>query len=1032
MSGLEVIGSIASVVQLAGAVYSISIQLYEVANALSNAPADIKDLAHDLEIFSEELLLHSKLVNANNSRYSDQINRLTAKIIGRCATICEKIDKILKKLRSGSVLARLKWMYKEKEIRKLLGRLRDLKLSLMGTLSLLRMLKADHMMDALGVQAPSLLDGPQDENLSRETMEEVENTRRKLESITMDKCKPPSLCGTTLTPQSSWNSREMDETSGEPEQQREGDFQTVWSMSVQSGAVSRTVEQASTIPLMSALALPGINTIMQNPDALESVQSFHSAVSNQENPFENAQDATWGLQSDESRAIPSNYLTGAGPSATSATMGAPHSIHGATVPVLVWPLHDASSKPYAGNRDTYEGDFTLNSDSYRSWQKDVAEATASHFNVAPKDAESFACSIQIPRIKNVPVASVDLVQPDRNQIRYQVEPRRASGQYTSQQIPTPFVVIREGGVWQSGNQGLDRFRTSTMQSSYDSKSPLTNHFPMSIPNSRDPVPSPLPPPRHLADIADGGSNGPDIAWLRGNSHVDNSDLGQPIASAAPGSSLYGSFFKKGKPMHAHLLGQQLQSDRWDEEWVQKQNDQRSGRWSSQESELPLSGMSNLRFDEFELHGGDTKSDRRSELVPIKRTGKAIVERDVGEEAENDEQIGSQVARPKRPTSEKEAAPKSVPESAIDNQNSTSVECASSLRPPSSRAIGSGHHLPASADMAAFSNEPSSSRIRPSSGFYGTQRGQAQGGSARFQEWLEPVKCQFVESQSAFTSVDESRSGVSQHDQPPVSSPIHSEGHRLKKRRGRSVPLAVNYNVMGYTPSSPIEYPGTDKSAALEVPISEEGSDGVRKMNPKANHSNHQLRPREEYSTNAFTNMRRPLPVHHHNQPVIDEANHYDSFYHKQHGSMFQQPQSPRFHDQARPQSFVRSPPCSGPQKNLFTGWQGGNMVSNGPISPDYYMTSPIPRKKGSYFTLPITQPSMLPPLPVDSHFDGLSGRPYQNTFTDWQGGNGTSEIKRNDSGGTLEEPSGRGGTGAAKRMKADSPGFEQTEIRITR
>jgi hypothetical protein len=163
-------------------------------------------------------------------------------------------------------------------------------------------------------------------------MEEVENTRRKLESITMDKCKAPSLCGTTLIPQSSWNSREMDETSGEPELQRDRDFQTVRSMSVQSGAVPRAVEQASTIPLMSAVALPGINTIMQNLGALESVQSFHSAVSHQENPFENAQDASWGLQSAESRAIPSNYLTGAGPSATSSAMGAPHSIHGVIVP----------------------------------------------------------------------------------------------------------------------------------------------------------------------------------------------------------------------------------------------------------------------------------------------------------------------------------------------------------------------------------------------------------------------------------------------------------------------------------------------------------------------------------------------------------------------------------------------------------------------------------------------------------------------------------------------------------------------------
>lgn len=68
-------------------------------------------------------------------------------------------------------------------------------------------------------------------------------------------------------------------------------------------------------------------------------------------------------------------------------------------------------------------------------------------------------------------------------------------------------------------------------------------------------------------------------------------------------------------------------------------------------------------------------------------------------------------------------------SAIGNRNSTPVESnsTSSLRPPSARAIGSGHHLRASADMAAFSSSPSASRIRPSSDFYGTQQGQPQGG-----------------------------------------------------------------------------------------------------------------------------------------------------------------------------------------------------------------------------------------------------------------------------------------------------------------
>jgi hypothetical protein len=48
-------------------------------------------------------------------------------------------------------------------------------------------------------------------------------------------------------------------------------------------------------------------------------------------------------------------------------------------------------------------------------------------------------------------------------------------------------------------------------------------------------------------------------------------------------------------------------------------------------------------------------------------------------------------------------------------------------------------------MAAFSNEPSSSRIRPSSDFYGTQRGQAQGGSENdandklAQQWIADIE-----------------------------------------------------------------------------------------------------------------------------------------------------------------------------------------------------------------------------------------------------------------------------------------------------
>lgn len=65
---------------------------------------------------------------------------------------------------------------------------------------------------------------------------------------------------------------------------------------------------------------------------------------------------------------------------------------------------------------------------------------------------------------------------------------------------------------------------------------------------------------------------------------------------------------------------------------------------------------------------------------------------------------------------------------MSNRNSTpEATNVSSLRPPSARAVGAGHGLRASADMAALTNQAAASRIRPSSDFYGqSQQTQAQG------------------------------------------------------------------------------------------------------------------------------------------------------------------------------------------------------------------------------------------------------------------------------------------------------------------
>lgn len=73
MPGLEIVASIASVAQLATTVYLISKILYEVSESLSHAPSDIKDLARDLETFSEELILLSTVLESKRS-YADQIH----------------------------------------------------------------------------------------------------------------------------------------------------------------------------------------------------------------------------------------------------------------------------------------------------------------------------------------------------------------------------------------------------------------------------------------------------------------------------------------------------------------------------------------------------------------------------------------------------------------------------------------------------------------------------------------------------------------------------------------------------------------------------------------------------------------------------------------------------------------------------------------------------------------------------------------------------------------------------------------------
>jgi hypothetical protein len=79
-----------------------------------------------------------------------------------------------------------------------------------------------------------------------------------------------------------------------------------------------------------------------------------------------------------------------------------------------------------------------------------------------------------------------------------------------------------------------------------------------------------------------------------------------------------------------------------------------------------------------------------------------------------------------------------------DRNSTPEASHSSLRPPSSRTVGAGHHLRASADMGAYSPSPLSGRnIRPSSEvYYNQSQGQGQNSEGDFdkaaQQWIADI------------------------------------------------------------------------------------------------------------------------------------------------------------------------------------------------------------------------------------------------------------------------------------------------------
>ena len=174
--------------------------------------------------------------------------------------------------------ARVKWLYKEKEIMKLLTRLRDLKLSLMVVLSMLGALKADHMLDAMGVPNKSLLEGEVDEKAAEQAKKDIEETRRKLADISTETSGPLLSHMSSLALQGSWNPTlfPVSATSSKFSEHKTSSN----ARALPAAAIPHALDGD---PAMSTVALFPASPIMQMPAAMDSVQSFHSAVSHQTN-----------------------------------------------------------------------------------------------------------------------------------------------------------------------------------------------------------------------------------------------------------------------------------------------------------------------------------------------------------------------------------------------------------------------------------------------------------------------------------------------------------------------------------------------------------------------------------------------------------------------------------------------------------------------------------------------------------------------------------------------------------------------------
>ena len=139
---------IASIIQVAGAGFRLSLLLNAVAQEIASADHDIRNVAKGISLFSLMLKQIGKTMEEGKAIASQQAIETATEIKDQSEKVFEEIRGMVDltqardeygNTRSITVVERVKWCFKKNKVQYLLGQLESLKLSLSIMLQILQM-----------------------------------------------------------------------------------------------------------------------------------------------------------------------------------------------------------------------------------------------------------------------------------------------------------------------------------------------------------------------------------------------------------------------------------------------------------------------------------------------------------------------------------------------------------------------------------------------------------------------------------------------------------------------------------------------------------------------------------------------------------------------------------------------------------------------------------------------------------------------------------------------------------------------------